>query len=70
MPCITVDLREHMYKGGHLRRIASCSKSISAKINYLIERNKTRTYLRHARNDYYDTVISDSANTPTSFWTN
>ena len=41
----------------------SCStlKSPSTYQNYQFQRNKTRTCLRQAKKDYYDTVIKESA---------
>ena len=70
MPWITVDLREQMYKRDHLRRVAIRSKSPSNYQNYRVQRNKTRTCLRNAKKDYYDTIIRESANTPKSLWAN
>ena len=66
VPWITVCLRGHRYKHDHLRRVAVRSKSPSVYRNYRAQRNKTRTCLRHPRNEYYDTVISESANKPNS----
>ena len=67
---ITVDLRKQMYKRDHPRRVATRSKSPIDYQNYRVQRNKTRTCLRNAKQDYYDTVIRESANKPKSLWAN
>ena len=68
MPWITVDFGEQMYKRNHLRWVAARSKSHIAYQSYRVQRNKTRTYLRQVKNDYYDTAITESANKPKSLW--